>query len=107
MTVRLMSDGELSRLEVLRDLDQKRLTTEAGDAAAGARPSSGVPVIEGVPDRRRDGSDLEAPRSSQQPAQTGAATESGAGDHPQVVLGFRSDLGGREATRGPWDHARS
>ena len=27
--VRLMSDGELSRLEVLRDLDQKRLTTEA------------------------------------------------------------------------------
>jgi hypothetical protein len=24
-----MSDGELSRLELLRDLDQKRLTTEA------------------------------------------------------------------------------
>ena len=29
VTVWLMSDGELSRLEVLRDLDQKRLTTEA------------------------------------------------------------------------------
>ena len=29
MTVRLMSDGELSRLEVLRDLYEKRLTTEA------------------------------------------------------------------------------
>ena len=29
MTVRLMSDGELSRLEVLRDLDQGRLTTQA------------------------------------------------------------------------------
>ena len=29
MTVWLMSDGELSRLEVLRDLDQKRLTTQA------------------------------------------------------------------------------
>jgi Winged helix-turn helix len=29
VTVRLMSHGELSRLEVLRDLDQKRLTTEA------------------------------------------------------------------------------
>jgi len=28
VTVRLMSDGELARLEVLRDLDQKRLTTE-------------------------------------------------------------------------------
>jgi Winged helix-turn helix len=29
VTVRLMSDGELARLEVLRDLDQRRLTTEA------------------------------------------------------------------------------
>ena len=28
VTVQLMSDGELARLEVLRDLDQKRLTTE-------------------------------------------------------------------------------
>ena len=27
MTIRLMSDRELSRLEVLRDLDQRRLTT--------------------------------------------------------------------------------
>jgi Winged helix-turn helix len=29
VTVRLMSDGELTRLEVLRDLDQCRLTTDA------------------------------------------------------------------------------
>ena len=29
MTVQLMSDGELRRLEVLRDLDQRRLTTAA------------------------------------------------------------------------------
>jgi hypothetical protein len=29
VTVRPMSDGELTRLEVLRDLDQRRLTTEA------------------------------------------------------------------------------
>jgi len=29
VTVRLMSDGKLSRLEVLRDLDQRRLTSEA------------------------------------------------------------------------------
>jgi hypothetical protein len=27
--VRLMSDGELTRLEVVRDLDQRLLTTEA------------------------------------------------------------------------------
>jgi len=30
VTVRLMSDGELTRLEVLRDLDRSRLTTDAG-----------------------------------------------------------------------------
>src|SRR5215469_16577962 len=35
VTVRLMSDGELSRLEVLRDLDQKRLTTEAAPQLLG------------------------------------------------------------------------
>ena len=28
VTVRLMSDGELTRLELLRDLDQRRLTVE-------------------------------------------------------------------------------
>ena len=35
MTVRLMSDGELSRLEVLRDLDGKRLTTAAAGQLLG------------------------------------------------------------------------
>jgi hypothetical protein len=33
VTVRLTSDGELSRLKVLRNLDQKRLTTEAAAAS--------------------------------------------------------------------------
>jgi hypothetical protein len=33
VTVRLMSDGELSRLEVLRDLDQRRLTAPVGRCA--------------------------------------------------------------------------
>jgi hypothetical protein len=28
VTVRLISDGELSRLELLRDMEQRRLTTE-------------------------------------------------------------------------------
>ena len=35
MTIRLMSDRELSRLEVLRDLDQKRLTTRAAGQLLG------------------------------------------------------------------------
>ena len=35
VTVRLMSDGELSRLEVLRDLDRKRLKTKAAGQLLG------------------------------------------------------------------------
>jgi transposase len=35
VTVRLMSYGELTRLEVLRDLDQRRLTTEAATQLLG------------------------------------------------------------------------
>ena len=35
VTVRLMSDGELTRLEVLRDLDQRRLTTAAAGQLLG------------------------------------------------------------------------
>ena len=35
VTIRLMSDRELSRLEVLRDLDQKRLTTKAAGQLLG------------------------------------------------------------------------
>ena len=35
VTVRLMSDGELSRLEVVRDLRQRRLTTEAAGRLLG------------------------------------------------------------------------
>ena len=35
VTVWLMSDRELSRLEVLRDVDQKRLTTEAAGQLLG------------------------------------------------------------------------
>jgi hypothetical protein len=37
VTVRLMSDGELTRLGVLRDLDQKRLTMEAAAQLLGPR----------------------------------------------------------------------
>src|ERR1700760_2198675 len=35
MTVRLMSDGELRRLEVLRDLDRQRLTTATAGQVLG------------------------------------------------------------------------
>jgi hypothetical protein len=96
----------LTQLEVLRDLDQRRLTTEAAGTAAGARTPPAIPAVEGVPARGSGGPDLEATRSPQQPAQARSAAESGAGDHPRVVLGFRPNIGGREAARGARDHAR-
>jgi hypothetical protein len=40
MTVRLMSDRELQRLEVLRDLSQKRLTTKAAGQLLGMMSAS-------------------------------------------------------------------
>ena len=107
VTVRLMSDGELTRLETLRDLDPKRLTTQA---AAQLLRLERPQVFRLLKAYRTEGSNrvnLVATRSSQQPMQAGADTESGAGDHPRVVLGFWSDLGGREAARGSRNHARS
>ena len=48
----LMSDGELTRLEVLRMLDRKTIDDRGGSAIAEAGASSGVPAVEGVPDPR-------------------------------------------------------
>jgi predicted DNA-binding protein (UPF0251 family) len=69
MTIRLMSDGELTLLEALRDLDQKRLTTEAAGRLLGLERCQVFSAVEGAPDRRSNGPDLEAPRSPRQPAQ--------------------------------------
>jgi hypothetical protein len=66
VTVRLMSDGELARLEVLRDMDQRRLTIGRGTTAR-ARAQSGIPAVEG--EAERDGLDLEAAWSCEEPAQ--------------------------------------
>jgi hypothetical protein len=49
--VRLMSDGELSRLEVLRDMDQKTVDDGGRGAAARARTASSVWAVEGQSDR--------------------------------------------------------
>ena len=46
-------------------------------------------------------------RSPQQSAQARGAAASGAGDDSRVVLGFRPNIGDREAARGSWDNARS
>ena len=50
MTVRLMSNGEFSRLEVPRDLDRKRLTTKA------AAQLLGLELLQFSRHRRRLGS---------------------------------------------------
>ena len=76
VTVRLMSDGELTRLETLRDLDPKRLTTQA---AAQLLRLERPQVFRLLKAYRTEGSNrvnLVATRSSQQPMQAGAAKES-------------------------------
>jgi hypothetical protein len=49
--------------------ESKTADDVGGGAAAGARTPSGVPAVEGLPDRGSGGSDLEATRSPRQPAQ--------------------------------------
>src|SRR5262249_18590983 len=45
VTVRLMSYGELSRLEVLRDLNRKRLTTAAASRLLGLERRQGFRLL--------------------------------------------------------------
>jgi hypothetical protein len=44
VTVRLMSDGELARLELLRDFDRRRLTVETTAQLLGLERRPGVPA---------------------------------------------------------------
>ena len=56
MTVRRMSDGELSRIEVLRDVDRTQLTSASVVPLLRLEP--GIPPVEGLPSRaagRQDG----------------------------------------------------
>jgi hypothetical protein len=77
--------GELTWLEVLRDLDQRRLTTEAAGQLLGLERRHVFRLLKGVQGRGSDGSDLEATRSPEQPAQTGGASGQGVGDHPGAL----------------------
>jgi hypothetical protein len=55
-TVRRMSDGELSRIEVLRDVDRKEL--RSASVVPLLRLEPGIPPVEGLPSRgagRREG----------------------------------------------------
>jgi hypothetical protein len=95
VTVRLMSDGLLTRLEVLRDLDHRRLTTEAATRYWG---SSVVRCFRLLKAYRTAGPAglISKRRGRCSKAQAQGAAESGAGDHSRVALEFRPDLGGRE-----------
>ncbi len=97
VTVRLMTDGELTRLEVLRDLDQGRLSTAAAAQLLQLERRQVYRLIEGLSVRRCDGPDVEAARSSEQPAHARGTSEQSAGDHSPALLGFRADPGGGEA----------
>ena len=100
VTVRLMSDGELTRLEVLRDLDQRRLTTTAAAQLLGLErrqvyrllkayraegPAGLISKRRGRPSNRRKPEELRTKALA---------------IIREALLGFRPDPGGREAARG-------
>jgi hypothetical protein len=69
VTVRLMSDGELSRLEVLRDLDQRRLTTAAAAQLLGVGRRQAFRLLKAYRIEGPTGLISKRWRSAQQPAQ--------------------------------------
>src|SRR4051812_12852314 len=107
VTVRLMSDKELARLEVLRDLDQRRLRPTAAAQLLGLERRQIFSAFEGLSDRGPGRLDLEAGWSSEQPAPARRASNHGAGDHSRALLGFRPNLSGGEAGRVARDCSRS
>ena len=102
-----MSDGELSRLEVLRDLDQKRLTLEAAAQLLGLERRQVFRLLKAYRAEGAAGliSKRRGRRSNRRKPRGVAASSTGADS--RAVLGFWPDFSGGEATRGSWDHARS
>jgi hypothetical protein len=88
-----MSDRELSRLEVLRDLDRRRLTTAAAGQLLGLERRQVFRLLKTYRTEGPSGLISKRRGRSQQPAQARGAAESGAGDDPPVVLGFCSGTG--------------
>src|SRR3954454_20765995 len=90
VTVRLMSDKELTRLEVLRDLDQQRLTPTAAAQLLRLERRQVFRLLKAYP---ADGAAGFVSKARGPPA-TGAsrrASGHGAGDHSRALLGFRPD----------------
>jgi Winged helix-turn helix len=106
VTVRLMSDGELTRLEVLRDLDQKRLTTEAAGQLLALERRQVFRLLKAyrtagpaglISKRRGRRSNRRKPEAVRSEAPSIIREHSGiSGRH----------FGGREVARGSWDNAR-
>src|SRR5271167_986331 len=102
-----MSDRELGRLEVLRDLDHRRLTSAAAAQLLGLERRQVFRLLKVYRTDGSDGSDLKAARLSEQSTKARGASKRGAGNHPRALLGFWADFGRREVARGARAFARS
>src|SRR6516162_11232891 len=94
-----MSDGELSRLEVLRDLDRKRLTTEAAAQLLGLERRQVFRLLKAYRAEGATGLISKRRGPPQQPAQARGAAASSAGTDSRAVLGFWPDFGWRRSYR--------
>ena len=103
--VRLMSDGELTRLEVLRDLDQRRLTTEAAARLLRLERRRVFRLLKAYRTAGPAGL-ISKRRGRRSNRRTPEALRKAASDHSRMLLGFRPDPGGRETARSSRDHAR-
>jgi hypothetical protein len=86
----LMSDRELRRLEVLRDLDRRRLTPAAAGQLLGLERRQVFRLLKAYRIEGPTGL-ISKRRERRNNRRTRGAAASGADDHPPVVLGFWPD----------------
>src|ERR1700731_1011746 len=100
-----MSDGELSRLEVLRDLDQRRLTAAAVAQLLGLERRQVYRLLKAYRTEGPAGLISKRRGRSSNPAQARGGSHRGVVGDSRTLLGFRPDVSGREAARSAPDHA--
>ncbi|MBV8508247.1 MAG: helix-turn-helix domain-containing protein [Alphaproteobacteria bacterium] len=91
MTVRLLSDRELSRLEVLRDLDQRGLTVAAATQLLGLERRQVFRLLKAYRTEGPAGLISKRRGRSSNPAQTRRSSHQGAVGDWRTALGFRPD----------------
>src|ERR1700760_388107 len=99
MAVLSVSDGELRRLEVLRDVDRGGLPVRAAAQLLGRSDRQVWRLLKGFRAAGAAGVGLQETRAAEQPADGSGGARGGAVDGASELCRFRANLGRRKARR--------